>query len=522
MRNFISKLFSRKDSGASFNPMDHDRMRDLMMGSGGGPSISGKMVTPDTAMGLSAVFSCWRVLSETIGAVPWSLYYKDPNASQSNAEKATDHPLFDLITSSPNANMTPVELKEAITLNLCQSGNAYVYKDVLPSGTTTALTPLVSRNVQPEFDPSTGGLKYKVLDRGVWTVVPQSNIWHVKGFGPNGLLGLSPLTAARESMGFAIAAEEFGARFFAQGGKPSGVISIPNFLTADQRKIARENLQQMLGSMSNMHKFALFEGGMKPEPWGDMPLQDMEFLLLRKFSVQEVCRFYRVPPHMVADLTAGASFASIEQMSQDFVMFTLLPYFTRIEASLGKWLLPAGQRRSYFLKFNFDSLLRADIAGRQAFYSSALQNGYMTRNEVRAKENLNRSTEEGMDDYTVQLNLSPIAKLARDDEAKRAAAPASASPPPVVEPPKAFDIAAAKVAAEAREAKHEQRLAAIIAAAPAPVINLPAINIDVPAPVVNLTVQKSGAMRTVVDERDAEGNILSTHTEEIPPKEDVK
>jgi len=245
------------------------------------------------------------------------------------------------------------------------------------------------------------------------------------------LVGLSPLGAAREALGFAIATDEFGARFFSQGAMPSGVVTLDKFLTPDQRVIARDNLNQLMSGLGNAHKFALFEGGMKPEPWANMPLEDMQFVALRKFSLQEICRFYRIPPHMVADLDR-ATFSNIEHMSQEFVTYTMMPYFTRYEASVRRWLMSAADReRGLYLRFNFEGLLRADSTARAAFLSSMLQNGIMTRNEARAKENLNQSDEEGMDDFTIQANMMSIEKAFKEPEPVEPTEPVA---PPVMPP----------------------------------------------------------------------------------------
>ena len=378
----------------------------------GATSHSGKPVSEDTMMQVSAAWSCMRILSETIGSLPWHVYEDDGNG---NSKKVDNHPVAHVLTRSPNPNMTSVEYREATTLNLCQAGNSYSYRETLDNGDLVGLTPIESCNVQP-MQKESGEVVYKVLERGKWEELPQEKIWHVKGFGRTGLVGLSPLGAAREAIGTALATEEFGAKFFSQGGMPSGTLTFPGWLNADQRLIARENMNQMLGGLGNAHKFAMFEGGMKPEPWGNMPLEDMQFILTRKFSIQEICRFYRIPPHMVADLDR-ATFSNIEHMSQEFVMFTLMPYFTRFEASATRWLFKPADRQKFYLRFNYEGLLRADSAARATFYNNMLQNGVMTRNEVRGKENLPRSTEEGMDSYTVQLNMTPIDKLGKEPPA---------------------------------------------------------------------------------------------------------
>ena len=396
-------------------------------------SSSGKSVTDESSLGVSTAWACIRILSETIGSIPWGIYRKD---SSGNAEIDDGHTLSDVLTGSPNADMTHVEYRETLVLNLCQRGNAYSFIERAGSGVVTSLKPIEACNVEPK-QTKEGLVYYRINDRGKPDDYPREKIWHVKGFGRSGLVGLSPIGAARESIGMALAAEEFGNLFFSQGGKPSGTVTVDKWLDPDQRAIARENLQQMLGGMDKMHKFALFEGGMKPEPWGDMSLEDMQFLLLLKFSVLQICRFYRIPPHMVADLER-ATFSNIEHLSQEFVMFTLMPYFTRFEASVSRWLLKPEERRTHFLRFNFEGLLRADSAGRAEFYSRMLQNGVYSRNEVRAKENMNRVA--GLDGYTVQSNMAPVGKL----DAMIDAQIAGKTQPPAVQPtmndPKAAEI----------------------------------------------------------------------------------
>lgn len=400
----------------TFDPMNHSMVAKMSAMLGGAISSSGKAVNETTAMQLTAAWSCMRIISEATGTLPWGVFEGDRSG---NAKRVKDHPLETLLNFAPNRDQTKVEFKESEALNLCLSGNAMALRETL-AGETVSLYPVPSSQMIPARVGSgvrttiqglrDGDVFYRYNDRGQWTDLPRERVWHVKGFGNDGLNGLSPLGAAREAMGFALALDDFGSRFFSQGGKPSGVVTVPGWLKEDQRGVARENLQQLMGGLGNMHRFALFEGGMKPEPWGEMPLKDMELVLLKRFSVLDICRIYRVPPHMVADLEKGASYASIEMMSAEFVMFTLMPYLTRFEASADRWLItPKDRARGLFLRFNFEGLLRPDSKGRAEFYASALQNGWMSRNEVRAKENLN--SEGGLDEYTCQTNLAPVGML---------------------------------------------------------------------------------------------------------------
>lgn len=399
-------------------------------GMGGSVSSSGKIVNEGSMMSLSAAWACIRVLTEAIGTVPYGIYEDDGTG---HARRVKDHELETVLNQAPNSEMTRVEYKETKALGLCQQGNTFSYIDRIAGG-VTALMPIEPKRVQvlqkkgsnTKLPISEGAVFFRVNDRGAPEDLPRERIWHVKGFG-NGIQGLSPLSAARESMGFSLAMQDFGGRFFTQGGMPAGTVSVPNWLTKDQRDIARENLQKAIAGLGNAHRFALFEGGMKPEPWSSMPLKDMEFLLLMQFGVPEVCRFYRVPPHMVADLSR-ATFSNIEHLSQEFVMFTLMPYFTRFEASAERWLLRPRDRGKLFLRFNAEGLLRADSKGRAEFYASALQNGWMNRNEVRGKENMNRV--DGLDTYTVQTSMAPVERLDDlvDATVKKAAAPAKTFP----------------------------------------------------------------------------------------------
>jgi HK97 family phage portal protein len=399
-------------------------------------SSSGKIVSEESVLALSTNWGCQRLLSETMGSLPVGVYERD---ARGNAKKTTDHAVADLLLS-PNADMTWTEFAETLILNLSGNGNGYSYAARTGAGEVTSLTPIRSRLVTPmrkrgsntRLTLEEGAVFYRIDDRGQPVDEPRERIWHVKLFGWDGLVGLSPIGAMREAAGFDLALSEFGGLFFSQGGKPSGTVSVPNWLTEDQREVARGNIQQMLGGLANAHRFALFEGGMKPEPWGEMPLKDMEYILLRKFGVQEICRFHRVPPHKVADLER-ATFSNIEHQGQEFVTDALMPYSTRIESSALKWLFRAKDRARFFIRFNFDAQLRGDSTARAALYQSLLQNGAMNRNEVRAKENLNWV--EGLDGYTVNSATVPVDRLDDIVDAQLAARePAAAAAPMTTDP----------------------------------------------------------------------------------------
>lgn len=404
------KVRAATQTSVTFDTTNHDMVRRAF----GHVSSSGKAVNEQAMLSVSAAWGCRRIISEALGMLPWSMFEKD---STGNAEKADDHPLQDVLVYSPNPEQTTVEFRESLALGLTGDGNAYSLIERGARNRVVSLYPLFGveprrkRGSNTQLQIAENEAFFHYVDRGKPVDLPREKVWQVKGWGSDPLKGLSPLMAATQAIGGALAQEEFANRFFAKGGMPTGTVTYTGWLTSQQKIEAQEALSDMVSGLGNAHQVALFQGGMKPEPWSTMNLEEMQFIFARRFSVLEICRFYNVPPHMVAELEKGASYASIEQMSMEFLMRTLLPYITRIEDSVKKWLIPAEERRRFMLRFNYDGLLRADAKGRAEMYASAVQNGWMHRNEVRAKENLNRSDAPGMDDFTAQSNLAGIEKI---------------------------------------------------------------------------------------------------------------
>lgn len=367
----------------------------------GASTASGKTVNDESALQVSTVWSCVRILAETIGSLPWGIYRKD---RKGNAEKI-DHRVAEVLVGTPNEEMTSQEFRECEMLNLVLRGNGYAIIERTGKN-ISSLQPVPAAQVEPKRE-NDGRLVYRINDRGKWQPFPAEKVFHLKGFGSNGLVGLSPLSYARESMGITLGQMEAAAKMFAQGLRPSATLKFPQWLTDEQRQKARENITKIYEGSQNAGKVFLVEGGMEIEPWSMTP-DDAQFVELFGWSVDDICRFFRVPPHMVAKLDR-ATFSNIEQLSLEFVTFTLLPYFVRWEQAVQKRLLAPGERGEVFLRFNFEGLLRADTNARANLYASGLQNGYLNRNEVRALENLNSVP--GLDDYTVQSNMTLIQLL---------------------------------------------------------------------------------------------------------------
>jgi len=389
-------------SGVTFSLSDTNQKLSSQLGGG---TYTGKSVTEKTAMQITTVWACIRLLSETMGALPSSIYRTEKSG---NATKVDDHPLHEVLIEQPNSDMNGLEFREARTANLAMRGNSYAIIERRGSGDVISLYPVPAGAIQRKRDAA-NNMIYGVTDGGKTEWYPAEKIWHTKGFSFNGLEGLSPIAYAREAMSLALAGEEFNARLFGQGLMPSAKVSIPNWLTDEQRKVANAKLLEMHTGLQNMNKPMLLEGGMKVED-GILTPDDAQFLQLRQFTVVEICRLFNIKPHMVASLEQATN-NNIEQLSLEFITYTMLPYLRRDEVGARKLFKPA-DRSKYFYRYNFEGLLRADSGARASLYSILLQNGVFTRNEVRALENRNQSDDPSMDQFTVQSNMAMIDQIA--------------------------------------------------------------------------------------------------------------
>lgn len=360
-------------------------------------SSSGIRVSPDGALRLSAVYACVRILSETMASLPLVLYR---NRADGGKDRVTDHWLHDLLCRRPNRYQNPFEWREMLQGHLALRGNAYNQIITNPRGEIVELIPIHPDRIRVEILKS-GEYRYRVTDRvGEETVLPRGQVWHLRGLSSDGLMGMSPIELARESLGMALAAQDYGARFFANDAKPTGGwIEFPgSFKDAEAKKVFRESYQQAQ-SGANRGKVLVLENGMKFHEVG-VTNKDAQFLELRKFQITDIARLFRVPPHMIADLDR-ATFSNIEQQSLEFVMHTMTPWAERWEASIESELLLDGD--DIEIEFDFANLMRGDAASRSAYYQSGIQNGWLTRNEARIAENLNPI--DGLDEPLRPLNM---------------------------------------------------------------------------------------------------------------------
>ena len=374
-----------------------------------GGTTSGKAVTERSAMQMTAVYSCVRILAEAVAGLPLHLYrYKEDGGK----EKALDHPLYLLLHDEPNPEMSSFVFRETLMTHLLLWGNAYAQIIRNGKGEVIALYPLMPNRMVVDRDIH-GQLYYQYTRsteeaptmKGVTVNLPPSDVLHIPGLGFDGLVGYSPIAMAKNAIGMAIACEEYGAKFFANGAAPGGVLEHPGTIKDPQR--VRESWQSTFGGSGNSNKIAVLEEGMKYTPIGISPEQ-AQFLETRKFQINEIARIFRVPPHMVGDLEKS-SFSNIEQQSLEFVKYTLEPWLVRWEQSIQRTLLSPEEKKQYFAKFNVEGLLRGDYASRMTGYATARQNGWMSANDIRELENMDRiPAEEGGDLYLINGNMLPL------------------------------------------------------------------------------------------------------------------
>ena len=374
-----------------------------------GGTTSGKAVTERSAMQMTAVYSCVRILAEAIAGLPLHLYRYTPDGSK---VKAVDHPLYLLLHDEPNPEMSSFVFRETLMTHLLLWGNAYAQIIRNGKGEVIALYPLMPNRMSVDRDEH-GQLYYtytRASDEAktmtdMTVLLPPSDVLHIPGLGFDGLVGYSPIAMAKNAIGLAIATEEYGAKFFANGAAPSGVLEHPGTIKDPSR--VREAWMSQFGGSANSGKVAVLEEGMKYTPISISPEQ-AQFLETRKFQINEIARIFRIPPHMVGDLEKS-SFSNIEQQSLEFVKYTLDPWVIRWEQSIQRALLRPEEKKRYFAKFNVEGLLRGDYQSRMNGYAVARQNGWMSANDIRELENLDRiPAEAGGDLYLVNGNMLPM------------------------------------------------------------------------------------------------------------------
>jgi len=354
-----------------------------------GTSLTGMEVNEFSAMQLTAVYACIRAISESIASLPVQVYRKLPDGK--GQEIASNHPLYYLLHNAPNSKMTSFEWRETKQAHLLSWGNTYSQIIRNGYGNVHSLYPLKPDRVKPYLNDN-GELEYEYRQeikgpaRFKIVTLSQDDVLHIPGLGFDGLIGYSPIQMAAKALGLAMATEEFGSQFFGNGAIPSGILKFHDDKTRTQVDEAQKIWEEKYGG-KNRNKIAVIGGGAEFKTV-TIPPDQAQFLETRRFQLNEIARIFRMPPHMIGDLEKS-SFNNIEQMSLEFVMYTLEPWALRWEQALEMALLRPEERQYYTIRLNLDGLLRGDYKTRMEGYRIGISNGFLSPNDVRKLENMN-------------------------------------------------------------------------------------------------------------------------------------
>lgn len=353
-------------------------------------------VTADASLRLTAVYACVRVLAESVSMLPFSLYREGSDGGKTALKK---HWLYRLIAQRPNDFQNPMEFREMMMCSLALRGNAFAEIKSNAAGEVTDLLPIHPDRIVIEMLSDTNWrFQVRNADQSTRTLT-RGQMFHIKGLSCDGVVGMNPIAAARESIATGLSAQDYGMRYFQNDATPGGWIEYPGqFKDDEQKRIFRERWQAQQ-SGRNRHKTAILEFGMKYHPI-EISNQDAQYLETRKFSVTEIARLFRIPPHMIGDLDK-ATFSNIEQQSLEFVMHTLTPWLVRWEEAIRYAFVDIDDDLN--VEFPTRSLLRGDAAARSTYYHNGILDGWLTRNEARKSESLNPL--DGLDEPLLPLNM---------------------------------------------------------------------------------------------------------------------
>jgi HK97 family phage portal protein len=362
------------------------------------PTASGVEVNAETAMRVSAVNACVGVISSSLACMPLQLMKRVGK----NTEAATEHPLYYLLHDAPNDLQTSIEFRELMQARVCLRGNSYARVSRNGAGVVVQLDPLHPDRIAVFENGGKPFYAYTHRD-GSREILNSDEMLHIRGLGPDGLMGYSPITLAREAVGLSMATEAHGARFFGNGARPGGVLEAPSNLSPEQLKKIKTDWEQA-HSGKNQNSVGVLFGGMKYNAI-TMNNDDAQFLETRQFQVTDIARIFRVPPHKIADLSK-ATFSNIEHQAIEFVTDCMMPHIVRWEQRMNRVLLTPSERRQFFFKFNIDALVRGDLKTRFEAYRVGREGGWMSVNDIRDLEDKNRV--EGGDGYLQPLNFTKL------------------------------------------------------------------------------------------------------------------
>ena len=373
------------------------------MSSISGGASSGISVSKSSALTFTAVWSAVRLLSESISILPVNVYEREPNGDK---KLASTNAAYNLVHNEPNYYMSSVAFFEKVMMDLCLSGNSYVRIVRNGGGTPEALLPLNSQDIQVKMNE--GQIFYHNDTQR--TIYDDYDILHFKGISQDGILGLSPITQNANAIGWGMALEEYGSKYFTNSAKLSGVLETDRALSEQAIDRLKNSFSNTYNKLQNAQSTAILEEGLSFKPITISPEQS-QFLLSRIFSITEIARMFNIPTFMLQE-HSKSSFNNIESLSQSYVTYTLMPYIRRMESEMNRKLFKTNEKGKLFVEWNVNGLLRGDVKSRNDAYKTGLNNGYLTINEVRRKENMN-SIVDG-DEHYLPLNMTTINKIGED------------------------------------------------------------------------------------------------------------
>ena len=387
----IGRLFRKTD------PLVIDTAEKLARALGVGyETHSGQSVTASSAMQMLTVFNCVRVLAESVGMLPCRLFKQDGRERL----QASEHRLYRLLATAPNGYMTAQEFWELLTACLCLRGNFYAYK-VYAFGEVVELLPINPGLVTPKLNDD-WTVEYTVQFKDGTRVLSQDEIWHVRLFTLDGLIGLNPISYARQALGLAQAMELHAAKLFTNGAVTSGVLTTEQTLTDSAFDRLKGQFQGEHMGVVNAYKPMILEMGLDWKPIS-LNMEDSQFIESRRLTDSQICGLFRVPPHLVANMEK-MTLSNIEHMGMSFVNYSLVPILTRIEHRIQVGLLSKRDQLTHYAKFNAAALMRGDLKGRYESYGKGIQWGILSPNDCRDLEDLN--PREGGDIYLTPMNMT--------------------------------------------------------------------------------------------------------------------
>lgn len=398
--DFLTRLLRPQPAGPQ--ALTAQDVSTMILGSGtSGMSLAGVPVNADTALRISAVWACVRLISNSLASTPLIVYRKRADGGR---DRAVMHPLYSLLHDQPNASMTAHEFKRLLTVHALLEGNGYARMVPGPRGPVDRLIPIHPSRVEVE-QIADDRLRYVVTQNdGQKSVLLDDEMFHLRGLSWDGLTGVSVLQYGRQSMGLALATEEHGARLFKQGTMLSGILTYPTTLTPKAAKAIRQDWNVQHAGLDNAHSVAVFGDGITYTPTG-MTNEDAQFLATREFQIADIARWFGVDLALIQENSKATSWGTgIEQLINATILFTLMPWGDLWAQSIKRDMIVATDR--YYAEYLFDALVRADIAAKNQAYQTGVAGGWLSRNEVRQMEN--RNPVRGLDGYDRPLNMEDL------------------------------------------------------------------------------------------------------------------